>query len=99
MKKYYGYFIYDDEEYVIRFKIDGSLTYRRDYPWFGCFVDKEGYVKSAWELIGYAALDGHPSNDKRFGSFSLLLDHQRFVEERANGIKRWIPKREVILWD
>ena len=95
MKKYYGYFIYDNEEYVIRFKIDGSLQYDREHK---CFEDRDWYIRSIGDVIAMAAMDNSPVNDKRFG-LAILLDHKRFVEYRSKGIKRWRPIREVIKWD
>lgn len=95
MKKYYGYFIYNNEEYVIRFEIDGSLQYDREHK---CFKDRDWYIRSIGDVIAMAAIDNHPINDNRFG-LAILLDHKRFVEYRYKGIKRWKPVREVIKWD
>lgn len=94
MKKYYGYFVYDGEEYVIRFRISGSLQWNERYH---CFMDKDWYVRSYEELICYAALDSHPLNEKRFG-FSCGLSHKGFCEQRARGVKRWEPKVPIIKW-
>ena len=94
MKKYYGYFIYNDEEYVIRFKIDGNLQWsEKDH----CFIDDQWYVRTYKDLIAYAAIDNHWINDKRFGT-ALGLTHDQFVRFRAKGIRRWNPKREIIKW-
>lgn len=95
MKKYYGYFIYNGEEYVIRFKIDGSLQYDREHK---CFKDRDWYVRSIGDVIAMAAIDTNPVNDKRFG-LAILLDHKRFVEYRSKGIERWTPMCEIIKWD
>ena len=53
MRKYYGYFVYKDEEYVIMFRIDGSLQWSER---FHCFMDKNWYVRSYADMICYAAL-------------------------------------------
>lgn len=94
MKKYYALFVYNEKEYVVRFKIDGSLKYDKKTK---CFIDDRYYVRSIADVIAMAALDSHPMNDKHFG-FSCLLSHDYFVEYRARGIERWTPKREVIEW-
>ena len=96
MKKYYGYFIYQDEEYVIRFKIDGTLKWDAK---FRCFIDDHLYVRSSAEVICMAALDSHPMNNKAF-SCAFLLSHEDFVKERARGVKRWkYPRHEIIVWN
>lgn len=95
MKKYYGYFVYKDEEYVIMFRIDGSLQWNDKYR---CFMDNRWYVRSYADMICYAALDTNPSNNKSFG-FACGLTHKGFKEERARGVKRWKPQVEVIKWD
>jgi len=95
MKKYYGYFIYDDEEYVIRFKIGGSLKYK---PKQKCFEDRDWYVRAISDVIAMAAIDNHPINDKRFG-LGILLSQKKYAEYRARGIKKWTPKQKVIIWD
>lgn len=94
-EKYYGYFVYGDKEYVVRFKINGSLEWNQKYR---CFEDKHLYVRSADEIICLAALDSHPINNKRY-SYGCLLTHDGFVEQRARGVKRWSPWNEVINWD
>ena len=95
MKKYYGLFVYRGEEYVIRFKIDGSLKWDSKHH---CFEDAQYYVRSAEDMIYYAAIDTHWSNDKHCG-FACLISHDEFVRWRSRGIKRWKPKREILLWD
>ena len=94
MKKYYALFVYNEREYVIQFKIDGSLKYDRKTK---CFIDDNYYVRSIADVIAMAALDCHPMNNKHFG-FSCLINHDYFVECRARGVKRWKPKREIIIW-
>lgn len=94
MKKYYGYFVYNDEEYVIRFKIDGSLRWSEKER---CFIDDHWYTRSIAEVICMAALDSHPINVKAFGS-AFLITHQYFIKQRSRGVKRWNPKREIIIW-
>lgn len=96
MKKYYGCFVYDGEPYVIRFKIDGSLHWDAHEH---AFIDKDFYVRSSLAVIAMAALDTHFLNDKRLGSIGLLCSHKDFKQYRADGIKRWAPKREIIKWD
>lgn len=94
MKKYYGYFVYNDEEYVIRFKIDGSLRWREKER---CFIDDHWYVRSIADVICMAAFDSNPMNIKGFWC-AFLLTHQDFIKERARGVKRWKPEREIIVW-
>lgn len=95
MKKYYGYFIYGDREFVIRFKIDGSLQWDQRSR---CFVDKDWYVRGIEELISHVAFGTHPSNlHIRF--WGLKITHKEFIRQRSNGVKRWIPENEIIKWD
>ena len=94
MKKYYGYFVYNGEQYVIRFKIKGSLIWSaRDK----CFIDDQYYVRSSPDMICLAALDSNPMNERLFRC-AFLIDHDYFVELRARGIKRW-RQRETIIWN
>lgn len=95
MKKYYGYFVYDGEEYVIRFKIKGSLKWNAATK---CFEDAKWYVRSIADVICMAAFDSNPLNTKTF-SCAYLLTHEEFVKERARGVKRCIPWCEIIMWD
>ena len=95
MKKYYGYFVYKDEEYVIMFRIDGSLQWSER---FHCFMDKDWYMRSFEDMICYAALDNHPLNVREFKS-AYGLTHEGFRQLRAHGVKRWNPKRKIIEWD
>lgn len=94
MKKYYGYFVYNNEEYVIRFKIDGSLKWSAKDR---CFIDDHWYVRSIADVICMAAFDSNPMNIKGFGG-AFLLTHQSFINERARGVKRWKSEREIIIW-
>lgn len=98
-KKYYGYFVYDNEEYVIRFRIKGSLSWN---PTYRCFEDKDWSVRSAEDMICYAALDAHPVNVNHYGNtrfWGFLISHEKFKKERARGVKRWNPQVETIKWD
>ena len=94
MKKYYGYFVYNDEEYVIRFKIDGSLKWSAKDR---CFIDDHWYVRSIADAICMAAFDSNPMNIKGFGC-AFLLTHQDFINERSRGVKRRAPLNETIVW-
>lgn len=94
MKKYYGYFVYDDREYVIRFKIKGSLEWDSKA---GCFIDDRWYTWSITEVI--ALVIGHNPISLKAFSCAFLLTHEEFVEERARGVIRWVPKKEIIDWD
>ena len=96
MKKYYGIFHYNDIPYVIRFKIKGSLAFDEQQR---CFIDKKWYVRSSREIICTAAFDTHPLNMRNFSCCCWLISHDEFVQHRANGVKRWKPKREIIDWD
>lgn len=96
MKKYYGYFVYNEEEYVVRFKIDGSLKFDSKAR---CFVDNQYYVRSIADVIAMAAFDDNSTNMSHRGfGFSCLISHDYFVEYRTRGVKRWKPKREIIIW-
>lgn len=95
MKKYYGYFVYNDEEYVIRFKIDGSLVWSDEYH---CFKDDRWYCYSYRDMISYAAFDTHESNVRQLGFTCGLRTRKAFNEQRARGVKRWKPKQEIIKW-
>lgn len=94
MKKYFAWFVYGDEEYVIRFKIDGSLRYQ---PKYRCFEDKDWYVRTIDQVVCIAAdLNWSPVRDH----FCCLIPHKEFVRMRANGVKRWgQDKTFVIHWD
>lgn len=95
MKKYYVYFTdqYTGDEYVMRFKIRGSLRY--DYQ-ARCFIDKDIYTRSTKDLVNMLLSDNYCGYR---ADFALLLDHDRFVECRASGIERfWVPD-EIIDWD
>ena len=94
MKKYYGYFIYKDREYVIRFKVSG-IAWRPEHK---CFIDDKWYVRSAEDMICLAAFDSHPLNIKNLG-FSCLLTKKQYIEKRIHGVERWNPVREKIIWE
>ena len=94
-KKYYAWFTYDGEQYVIRFRVKGSLQYQKKE---GTFIDKELYVRSVRDIVSFSALDTSWVNDSSFG-YAILLTHKHFRDQRAQGVKRWTPKREVINWD
>lgn len=97
MKKYYAYFIYDGMEFVIRFKVDGSLHYDRRY---NAFIDRNYYVRSVPEIVCLAAIDKHYSiNDKYFSGACFMLTHDEFINFRKKGYQRWMPMHEKILWD
>lgn len=95
MKSYYAYFIYNNEEYVIKFKIKGSLQYSRKDR---VFVDRKYYVRSIAEVICLAALGSNPLNTRGFG-ISYLISWDEFDNKLAQGVKRWMPQQEVISWD
>ena len=95
MKKYYAYFTRQDngQEYVVRFKIKGSLRY--DYKG-RCFVDKDYYVRSVIDVVNILL----QRNKLGFKTdFALILDHNYFVECRASGTERFEVDNEVIKWD
>lgn len=94
-KKYYAWFVYNNEEYVIRFRIKGSLQWDEKAR---CFMDKDWYVRTINELVSLAANDINYHNSRSFGAV-LKISHKYFRELRAKGIKRWTPQREVIVWD
>lgn len=99
MKKYYAYFIYNDEEYVIRFKIKGSLKRGR---LFG-FIDKDGYTRTEADIICLAAFNDNlfniQANEPFLAFHACFLTHDQFVDYRSKGVKRWKPKNEIIFWD
>ena len=95
MKAYYGCFIYNNKEYVIKFKIAGSLHYsERDRA----FIDEKYYVRSVDEVICMAAFDSHPLNIKGFG-IAYLISWDEYDNKLANGVKRWTYGQEYIKWD
>ena len=93
MKKYFVWFLRGGEEYVIRFKIDGSLAYK---PKYRCFEDKDWYVRTIDQVVWMAAgLHWDPSPNYVCG----LISHEEFVRRRASGVKRWGGgKTFVIHW-
>lgn len=93
MKKYYGYFDYKGTEYVIRFRIKGSLQWDEKAR---CFVDRRLYVRSYEDLIAYAAFDTSPCNIKDF--WACGLTHKGFIEQRSRGVKRWTQETVIIKW-
>lgn len=98
MKKYYGYFSLDGKEYVIRFKIKGSLQYD---PKYGCFTDKDWYVRGIDDVVAMAAGLPHPMNMMHRNFWAFLIDHNTFVEYRTRGYERWVCEglTPIINWD
>lgn len=94
-KKYYAWFYSGENEYVIRFKIKGSLQWD---PRARCFVDKDWYTRGIDDVVCYAVYDNNATNVKSFGG-AMLLTHEQFVEMRARGYKRLVPMCEVLVWD
>ncbi len=96
MKKYYAWFINGKSgaAYVMRFKIKGSLRYQGDL--YRCFIDDRYYVRTIDDLVKMVLKnnDWHIEAD-----MALLIDHDTFVEWRANGIPRFMLDNEVIEWD
>lgn len=95
MRSYYGVFYYNNEEYVIKFKIAGSLAFSTRSR---AFIDRMFYVRSVPEVICLAALDTNPQNDKSFRS-AYLISWDDYDNRLSNGAKKWTPKREIINWD
>lgn len=95
MKKYYGFLVYGDKEFVVRFKIDGSLKWNTKC---GCFVDKDLYVRSFEDIVAHVLFNTSPVNIKTY-FWSVKISHQEFIKQRAYGVTRWIPKNEIIKWD
>jgi hypothetical protein len=95
MKKYYAWFIYNNEEYVIRFRIKGSLQWDEKER---CFMDKDWYVRTIKDLVSLAGFDTSYPNNKHL-RLALKITHNYFRELRAKGVKRWTPKRETIICD
>lgn len=94
-KKYYAWFIYGEKEYVMRFRIEGSLQWDSKGR---CFVDKDWYVRSFEDMVSYAAFDTHPTNLPH-RLFCLKITHDEFKKQRSNGIPRLEPWNETIKWD
>lgn len=91
-KKYYARFHYNyGNEYVVMFKIHGSLMWDKRHD---CFIDKDIYVRSIEEVLSMAL-------DRSSVDFQLacLIDHKSFVELRAHGVKRWPGLATTIIWD
>ena len=95
MKKYYGIFLYNDETYVIRFKIKGTLEYDEQHR---CFIDDKWYVRSFMDILSMAAFGSHSSNVKGLSCCCFKITKDDFIEYRSQGIKRWIPAKEIINW-
>ena len=95
MKKYYGYFVYNDEEYVIRFKIKGSLIFDEDNRYF---IDDKYYIRSTMDVLSLAAFGSHWSNIKGLSYVCFMITKSDFIEYRSKGVKRWKPDREIIDW-
>ena len=95
MKKFYGYFVYNNEQYVIRFKLGGSIKWDEEAH---CFIDEKMYMRSAAYMICLAALDTHFANEKEFSCCAFIIPKKDFIEYRSQGIKRWKPQREIIIW-
>ena len=94
-KKYYAWFTYNDEEYVMRFRIEGSLRWDDKAH---CFEDQYYYVRSFGDMVSYAAFDTHPMN-LRHRFFCLKITHKEFVRNRSQGVQRKEPLVETIKWD
>ena len=93
MKKYYAYFMSNDAEHVIRFKVKGSLRYDRLSR---CFIDKHYYTRTTEDLVKWAL----HNNDWAFNvKWAVLIDHKTFAEYRAYDIPRVALDNEVIEWD
>lgn len=97
MKKYYAYFIdgNTDKEFVIRFKVKGSLRYREDRL-YRCFMDDKYYVRTIEDLVKMVLSNNGWNLKVRC---VLLLDHELFTEYRAHDIPRVALDNEVIEWD
>ena len=93
MKNYYGWFIYNDTEYVIHFKIKGSLRWHNKHR---CFQDSQWYVRTFEELLWYAAFDRSPQNSSEV--CCCRITYKQFNEYLKNGIKNWKPERKIIVW-
>lgn len=95
MKKYYSIFLYNDETYVIRFKIKGTLEYDKHYR---CFIDDKWYVRSVKDVVSMTAFRTHSQNVEGLSDCCFLITKKEFIEYRSQGVKRWTPKMEVIDW-
>ena len=94
MRKYYASFIYNDKEYVIRFK---SKKFQYDPRAIcRCFIYDNYYVRSVDDMIKWAAFGSSGSNIKQ-DIMGWLIDHKTFVEARANGVERWNAQCEVLI--
>ena len=94
---YYGYFTLDDKEYVIRFKVKGSLQWDDRYH---CFKDKDWYVRTYEQLIAHAAGIRDEYNLRLNGRFwAIGLTKEGFIDQRARGVPRWNKGTPIIKWD
>lgn len=94
MKKYYGYFIYNDEQYVIRFKVSENLKWVSEK---GYFSDFKGGACTFDYLANRAAYPLY-----KYGymfSSCFKISHKDFIDALSNGVKRWKPNEEIIVWD
>lgn len=95
-KKYYAWFVNETSgtAYVMRFKIKGSLRYQGDL--YCCFIDDRYYVRTIDDLVKMV-LENDGWHIK--AGLALLINHDTFVEWRANGTPRFMLDNEVIEWD
>ena len=94
MKQYYAYYVYNNVDYIIKFKISGSLVYR---PKLDCFMDDEYYVRSIDDVVAMAAFDNHRLNIKGF-SFGVLISREEFERYRSEGVYVKKPENRIIQW-
>lgn len=94
MKKYYGMFVYDGKEYVIRFKIANNFTYSEQVK---CFVNRHYYVRTVADVILRAVESAYSISERLFG-FASLLSYDDFVKWRKHGVDEWMPGTEIIIW-
>lgn len=91
-KKYYAWFHYNHgNEYVVMFKIHGSLMLDKRCD---CFIDKDIYVRSIEQVLAMA-LDRCSLDFQA----ACLIDHERFTELRSRGVERWPGEVTTIMWD
>ena len=77
MEKYYGMFVYDGKEYVIRFKIANDFTYNEQVK---CFVNRRYYVRTIADVILRAAKSTYSIDERLFWfGFASILSYDDII--------------------
>ena len=94
MTKYYAYFIYKNEEYVIQLKVNESLKWNAG---FYCFIDNQRYIYSLDEIVCKHAFGKSTLYKIEELSFIHMITRKDFIEQQIfHGVKQWKPKQKDI---